>query len=190
MYIFVLSTLNYYPKKTMTMQIISFLYQVAIISLSGILIVGFTYYILKDHIYDFFRIKRAEAKNVDALLPLKLQAYERLILFVERINPSNILVRLHHPGISVTELQALVISEINAEFQHNITQQLYIHTETWEVARKLKDDTIAMITNAGKNLGEGAVGVNLSRAVLQHLAAMENNPYNLTINIIKKDVKS
>jgi len=172
------------------MEINSFFYQVAIIALAGIIIVGFAYYLLKNDIYNYLKMKGAavQVKQEDSLMPLRLQAYERLILFVERINPTNILIRLHQQGISVTQLQTLVISEINAEFQHNITQQLYISAGTWDVVKKLKDDTVSMISNATKGLQEDSSGIDLSKRVLQHMMTMDKNPYDLTLELIKKDV--
>ncbi|RZK82150.1 MAG: hypothetical protein EOO92_02790 [Pedobacter sp.] len=172
------------------MQVNLFLYQVAIIALSGVLIVGFAYYLLKNDIDRYLKIKSA-ALNLntgESLMPLRLQAHERLILFIERINPANLLVRLHQKGISVADLQSIILNEINLEYQHNITQQLYISSTTWNVVRKLKEDTISMISNAASGLPENAAGIDLSKKVLQHMVTMENNPYDLTLDLIKKDI--
>ncbi|MGY3053433.1 hypothetical protein ACVWYG_001633 [Pedobacter sp. UYEF25] len=122
------------------------------------------------------------------LLPLRLQAHERLILFIDRINPSNMLLRLHHSGIGISELQAAVLTEVRSEYQHNITQQLYVGTSTWQVVRKLKDDTIAMLNNGAQGLGNEATGMDLAKAILEHMAEIEENPYDLTINLIKQDI--
>ncbi|QIL40184.1 hypothetical protein G7074_13465 [Pedobacter sp. HDW13] len=148
------------------------------------------YYILKGDIQRFFNLKAIELnKETRAhLLPLRLQAHERLIIFVDRINPANLLVRLHQQGIDLATLQAGILSEIRAEYQHNITQQLYVDPITWGVVRKLKDDTIGMITNAVQGLQAGSNGIELSKAILQHMATIDENPYDLTLELIKKDI--
>ncbi|MES2651932.1 MAG: hypothetical protein V4663_09330 [Bacteroidota bacterium] len=149
------------------------------------------YQFVKNDFKRFFDLKRAELNQESraTLLPLRLQAHERLIIFVERINPANLLVRLHQQGIGIKELQALVVNDVKSEFQHNITQQLYVNSTSWNVIRKLKDDTIAMINNVVQGLPENASGVDLSKKVLQHMASISENPYDLTIDHLKKDIQ-
>jgi hypothetical protein len=170
------------------MYLPAFLYQVATIIVPGIIILSFAYYLFRREFDRYLGVKFNQQTGNDQLMPLKLQAHERIIVFVERINPSNILIRLHQQGISVADLQSLVINEINSEYQHNITQQLYINDETWNVVRKLKEDTIAMIGNAAQGLPSDATGVDLSKKVLTHMATMQENPYDLTLILIKKGI--
>ena len=163
---------------------------VVALAAGGIITVAVGYYFIKNDLKHYLDIRDAEFKKEDRkqLLPLRLQAHERLIIFIERINPSNLFLRLHEQGIPVTALQAAILNDIRSEYQHNVTQQLYVSQELWEVVKKLKDDTLAMVNNAIAGLPEGAMGVDLSRMILQHMAGLENNPYDLTINLIKKDV--
>lgn len=149
------------------------------------------YQFIKSDIQQFLTLKKSELNKESraALLPLRLQAHERLILFIERINPANLLVRLHQQGIGIKELQNLIINDVKSEFQHNITQQLYIDTTSWNVVRKLKEDTIAMINNAVQGLPETSTGVDLSKKVLQHMSTISENPYDLTIDHLKKDIQ-
>ncbi len=153
-------------------------------------LMGF-YYFVKGDVQRFFNLKTIELnkENRTSMLPLRLQAHERLIIFVERINPANLLVRLHQQGIGLKELQNLILNDVKSEFQHNIAQQLYVSSASWDVIRKLKDDTIAMINNVVQGLPETATGVDLSKKVLQHMATIAENPYDLTIDHLKKDIQ-
>ncbi|WEK18701.1 MAG: hypothetical protein P0Y49_18140 [Candidatus Pedobacter colombiensis] len=164
--------------------------EAAVLVIGGVATVSAGYYLIKDDISTYFRLRFSDQKKEkeSPLLSLRLQAYERLTIFIERINPANLFIRLHQQGITLTELQAAVLNEIKSEYQHNITQQLYISTPTWDVVKKLKDDTIAMVNNGAKSLPADATGVDLSRKVLQHMAGIENNPYDLTLDLIKKDI--
>ncbi len=168
-------------------QIVS---QALAMALGGILMVLPAYYLIKGDINDYLEAKK---KNLNedkvVLLNLRLQAYERIILFVERLNPVNFLVRIYQKGMEVGQLQTLVVNEINAEYQHNITQQLYIDAKTWEVISKLKEDTIAMINNAVENLPTNAPGIDLSKKILRQMSKIEDNPYQLTVLMIKKDIQ-
>jgi hypothetical protein len=172
------------------MYLQAFLYQVAMVIIPAVFILTYADYLFRREFDKYLALKYKEptSSGDEPLLPLKLQAHERMIVFVERINPSNVLVRVHQQGISVSDLQSLVINEINSEYQHNITQQLYVNDATWNVIRKLKDDTIAMIGNAAQGLAADATGVDLSKRVLQHMAAMQENPYDLTLTLIKKGI--
>jgi len=176
--------------KQSIMDLQKFLTEAGILVIGGVVTVSAGYYLIKDDIKTYFRLKFSDQKREKdgPLLSLRLQAHERLIVFVERINPSNLFIRLHHQGISLPELQAAVLNEIRSEYQHNITQQLYVSSSTWDVVKSLKEDTIAMVNNGVKNLPQDATGVDLSRKVLQHMAGIENNPYDLTLDLIKKDI--
>lgn len=191
MHIFAFNTLLYYRNQTIRMD-----GKQALIDLLTLLFGVFgallaAYQFVKNDIKRFFDLKSNELNKETraALLPLRLQAHERLIIFVERINPANLLVRLHQQGIGIKELQTLVVNEVKSEFQHNITQQLYVDSISWNVIRKLKDDTIAMINNVVQGLPETASGVELSKKVLQHMATIPENPYDLTIDHLKKDIQ-
>ncbi|QDW28085.1 hypothetical protein [Pedobacter sp. KBS0701] len=148
------------------------------------------YYILKSDIQRFFDLRNIELNKESRahILPLRLQAHERLIIFVDRINPANLLVRLHQQGIAIATLQAGILNEIRSEYQHNITQQLYVDSVTWSIVQKLKDDTIAMVNNTVQGLPADANGIELSKAILQQMAGIDDNPYDLTIELIKKDI--
>lgn len=164
---------------------------IAVLFLGVFLALFAIFYLLKNDIHRFFNLKTIELNKESRahLLPLRLQAHERLIIFTDRINPANLLVRLHQQGIGITTLQAGILNEVRSEYQHNITQQLYIDSITWNVVRKLKDDTIAMINNAVKGLPADANGIELSKAILQHMASIDENPYDLTIELVKKDIQ-
>jgi hypothetical protein len=176
--------------KQSKMDLQKFLIDAGVLVVGGVATVSAGYYLIKDDIRTYFSLKFSDQnkEKEGPLLSLRLQAHERLIVFIERINPSNLFIRVHQPGIGLTELQSIVLNEIRSEYQHNITQQLYINTATWDVVKKLKDDTIAMVNNGVKSLSDDATGVDLSRKVLQHMAGIENNPYDLTLDLIKKDI--
>jgi len=140
---------------------------------------------LPDNPSLFAEVKKEERA---ALLQLRLQAHERMIVFIDRLNPANLFLRLHQPGISARELQALILNEVRQEYQHNVSQQLYLSSANWIVLSKLKEDTLAMLNNAVAVLPAQASGVDLSKKVLEHVAAINENPYDLTIELLKQDI--
>lgn len=172
------------------MNIPYFLTLVAVLAIGGSITVAFAWYLIRNEVHKYFNLKSFEARKEERihLLPLRLQAYERMIVFIERINPANLLVRLHQQGISAKDLQAVILNEIRTEYQHNVTQQLYVNPAGWNVLRKLKEDTIAMLNNAVVGLPVDASGIDLSRKVLEHMATIAENPYDLSLELIQKDI--
>ncbi|MET4083522.1 hypothetical protein ABIB40_003494 [Pedobacter sp. UYP30] len=168
----------------------SFLIEMITLFLGVFLALLAIYGLVRKDIVRFLSLKNVEMHQETRahILPLRLQAHERLILFIDRINPANMLLRLHQPGISIAELQAAVLTEIRSEYQHNIAQQLYVGASTWQVVKKLKDDTIGMVNNGAQGFGKEATGLELAKAILEHMAGIEENPYDLTISLIKQDI--
>lgn len=158
---------------------------------AGVIVAVVVYYLFGRQLPTTKTIDNATPPDEDKppLLQLRLQAHERMIIFVDRINPANLLLRLHQQGIEISALQLMAVNEIKTEFQHNITQQLYLEAATWNVIRKLKDDTIAMVNNAVKNLPTDASGVELSKKVLHYMSEIDENPYELTMGLIKQDIQ-
>jgi hypothetical protein len=173
------------------MELSKFLMNTGTLALGGSIVMVVAYYMVRNDIADFLRSRRANLAPppaVDTLLHMRLQAHERMIIYVDRINPANLLLRLHQQGLEVGALQMLAINEVKTEFQHNITQQLYLDAVTWEVLRKLKDDTIAMINNATTGLSLDSPASDLSKKVLRHMSEIKENPYELTIGLIKQNI--
>ena len=162
-------------------------------ALAGLIVFFAGWFVIKNYLNEKLNFQRMELKRAGLkhTLPLRLQAYERTVLFLERINPSSMLIRLHSPGMGAREMQALVISDIRAEYQHNISQQIYVSDRAWATVKQVKEDTISMINSAVNALPENSSAVDLSRAVLSHLANLETeNPYDLALSIVKGDMQS
>jgi UDP-N-acetylmuramyl pentapeptide synthase len=93
--------------------------------------------------------------------------------------------------MSAIEMHKLVITEIRAEYQHNISQQIYVTEMSWAVVKRIKEQTIGIIGSAANALPAQASAIDLSKSVLNHLANLETeNPYDLALSIVKKDIQS
>jgi len=160
-------------------------------TVSGLGVVWIAFYLLKPYLDKQEKIQLLEFKKsvANQTLPLRLQAYERLILFIERINPANLLVRLNAPGYTAAELHSIIITDVREEYQHNITQQIYVSSRAWAVTKRVKEDTLNIVGNAIKSLPENASGLDLGRTILVGLSQMENNPYEIAAELIRKDLE-
>ena len=162
-------------------------------ALAGLIVFFVAWAFVKAYLDQRFNFRMIELKkeSLKLTLPLRLQAYERTTLFLERISPPNMLIRLHVPGMSAREMQQVIIADIRAEYQHNISQQLYVSATTWNVVKKIKDDTVTIVNSATGALPDHATAADLSKSILVHLAGLESeNPYEVALNIVKKDVQA
>jgi hypothetical protein len=127
-------------------------------------------------------------KNYETLLPMRMQAYERITLLLERISPNNLLVRLNNPKLTATEFQIILVKEIRDEYNHNLSQQIYISEDTWVLVRKAIEDTINLINQCAINLKEGAKGVDLIKTVFSEIMQNEVDSIEHALSQLKKEV--
>lgn len=124
------------------------------IAIPGLIIFVTVDSLLRRHFQNEEAIRAAKAKEEQrgSLLPIQLQAYERLMLYLERIAPENLLPRLHEPGVPVGALHMQVIASIQQEFEHNLSQKLYVSEEAWKATLRAKEDITAMYQAAFKKM--------------------------------------
>ncbi|AMR30313.1 hypothetical protein A0256_02215 [Mucilaginibacter sp. PAMC 26640] len=160
-------------------------------TVAGIGVIYVAFYLFKPYLDKTQNLQILEFKKAvsNQTLPLRLQAYERLVLFVDRVNPANLLIRLAGNGLSAAELHAVVVNEIRNEFQHNVTQQIYVSARAWAVIKRVKDDTLSVVNSALQALPENASGLDLGKITLTHLGKLEENPYDIAINLIRQDLE-
>lgn len=120
------------------------------------------------------------------ILPLRLQAYERMTLFVERINPSQLLVRITPISENKVDYQNFVIAQIEQEFEHNLAQQIYITEECWSVIIKAKNATIQSILAAAKN--EKVTDAHQLREFILTNLTENQAPTGIALSFLKSEV--
>src|SRR5690349_2923277 len=111
------------------------------------------YLMVRSFIIKEIELKKLEvrSKSIETVLPVRLQAYERMTLFLERTSPQNLLVRINQPGLAAREFHKLLLDEIRNEYNHNVSQQIYIGEETWSLIKNAKEDLILEINEAAQS---------------------------------------
>jgi hypothetical protein len=121
-------------------------------------------------------------------LPIRLQAYERMALFLERITPSKLLIRVA-PSSSDKELyESLLIQSIEQEFEHNLTQQIYLSDRCWNIITAAKNATIQLIRKA--SLLEKTDSANKLREVILTEMMEKRAPSDAALAFIKDEVSN
>ena len=173
------------------MNLLPYLLDILKYTIAGLGVVWIAFYLIKPYLERDEKIQMLEFRRTisNQTLPLRLQAYERLVLFIERINPGNMLLRMNATAYSAHELYGLIVEDIRNEYQHNITQQIYVSSRAWGVIKHVKEDTLGIVNSAIRSLPETATGLDLSKAILGHLAQLEDNPYELGASMLRKDLE-
>ncbi|WP_417370718.1 hypothetical protein [Gelidibacter japonicus] len=119
-------------------------------------------------------------------MPLRLQAYERMALFLERITPSKLLIRVNPTSSDKDSYESLLIANIEQEFEHNLSQQIYISDDCWRIITAAKNATIQLIRKA--NLLEKTDTANKLREVILTEMMEKRTPSDTALSYIKKEV--
>tara|TARA_B100000795_G_scaffold263296_1_gene242248 strand:+ start:21024 stop:21545 length:522 start_codon:yes stop_codon:yes gene_type:complete len=137
--------------------------------LSAIIVGVIAYLFFKTHTDNeegrrrFLIHKDAQGK----ILPLRLQAYERVVLLLERIDPNSLLIRIKPTSNDLNKYEDDLIRSIEDEFVHNLTQQIYLSVESWNVTKTTKNTTIQIIRQTAMN-EKIETADKLREAVLNH----------------------
>jgi hypothetical protein len=125
------------------------------------------------------------AKNVT---PIKLQAYERIVLFLERISLESLLIRVSSPEMTAAQLQSALLTTIRNEYEHNLSQQIYMSPQAWEVVKNARSNTIKIINSEAEKIKGDAPSIELSRRILSTIMELEKEPTRVAIEFVKEEV--
>jgi hypothetical protein len=125
--------------------------------------------------------------NQTILTPIRLQAYERVVLFLERINPNSMVMRLSKTG-NVANFQGELLKTIRSEFEHNLSQQIYMSNKSWAAVVNGKEETIKLINIASTKVNADASAMELAQAIITVAAQLSEMPTKSAIEIIKSEI--
>ncbi|WP_026235771.1 DUF7935 family protein [Echinicola pacifica] len=137
----------------------------------------------EDRLIDF------KTQNTKVVIPLKLQAGERLCLLLERISPNNLVRRLNDPTYTAGELHGLLLQEVRNEFNHNFSQQLYFSDETWESIRNAVEEVISLINSAMQDVSVDDKSVVLAKKVFQLSLGRKNDGISFALTKVKDEIR-
>lgn len=132
------------------------------------------------------KVLTLKQEKAQVTLPLRLQAFERLILLCERIDLPELVLRLKTPGANAGALRSALLLAVQQEFEHNLTQQLYVSPELWQILIKAKGKTMDLITIASDGLDPKAS----SDEYATKLITMAYNEEMLPSHIAKRAIKT
>ena len=147
--------------------------------------------VVKSFLNKEFNEKMVDIKmnNTKIVLPIRLQAYERMCLFLERMSPSSLIPRLNVGELTSSEFHAVLLNEIREEYNHNVSQQVYMSEEAWEMVKNAKEDLIVTINNPASEFVEENESLELSRKIFEIYMNKDPDPIVTALNFIKSEIK-
>jgi hypothetical protein len=129
------------------------------------------------------------SRAIETILPNRLQAYERMCLFLERIAPQNMLLRLNQPGISANEFHRMLLDEIRNEYNHNVSQQIYMSENVWNMVKNSKEDLVILINEASSQVSGEATSLDLARKIFELSMNKQVDPMGHALSELKKEIQ-
>lgn len=136
------------------------------------------------------RNNEKKIENAKITIPLRIQAYERLVLFLERINPESLLLRVQTPQMTAGLLHQELLITIRAEFEHNLSQQIYVSQASWIAVKFAKDSLVKTINESATKVANVAPATALSEEIIKNHMAQQNNPIIVALNLLKQDAEN
>lgn len=146
------------------------------------------YYFFNAHLKNEENRRRYKLLNENQIhaLPLRLQAYERLSLFLERISPANLLIRIAPLSENKNQYENLLINMIDQEFEHNLTQQIYVSNDAWTIIRTAKNATIQIIRKT--NMIDRVTNADKLRETILNDLLENQPPSSVALQYLKTEV--
>jgi len=155
------------------------------------LIVFATVYFLMKRFLDaqyhtqVLKFKQDQLKNT---LPVKLQAYERMAMFCERISLDNLSYRLSSQNIDAKSMSNAMLIAIQQEFEHNMSQQVYISEKLWEIISMAKNQMQNIVSTAAADPSVGTSPAALVQKAIDIQKEMGGSPVSTAKKAIKREI--
>ncbi|MBR1549640.1 MAG: hypothetical protein IJ634_03295 [Bacteroidales bacterium] len=170
---------------------ISFILVVAM--LATMALAGGVFYLLVKRYFDNEQKERLLQMKIDerretlkAVTPIRLQAYERMALFLERISPDSLVLRCYQPGMDLKLLQGVMTKNIRDEWEHNLSQQVYLTPATWARIREAKDEMVNLVNSSAVTLADTDDPTRLAASVFA--SAAKHLPTDKALEELHKEI--
>jgi hypothetical protein len=130
-------------------------------------------------------------KQVDLkkhFFPLQVDAYQRMVLFLERIAPNNMIMRLNNSGLPARAFQQKLLDAVRQEYEHNLAQQIFISPQAWDRVQGSKEEILKIINMSATKLEPTALANDLSKGVFEITAQLKFQPTEEAINFLKAEL--
>ncbi len=175
------------------MTTIFFILVLVLAVLAAVAVTGGVVYLLVKRYFDnqqkerLLQIKMDErAETLRVVTPIRLQAYERMALFLERISPNSLVLRCWQPGMDLRLLQGVMTKNIRDEWEHNLSQQVYLSPALWARIREAKDEMVNLVNSAAVSLPDTTDPTRLAATIFA--TAADHSPVDQALTAMHDEL--
>lgn len=167
----------------------SLLPAVILVVITAAIVFVVVYFVVREFFLNEARRRDAEHKKelASQVIPARMQAYERIVLLLERMAPSSLIMRVHKNGMTARQFQAELVKNIRSEYEHNISQQIYVSWQAWEGVKTAKEETIKIINIASTKVHDQSNGIDLSQVIFEICTQLKKLPTDVALEMVKKE---
>jgi len=171
---------------------LSVILEILKITIPALIVFLTVYFLLKQYLEKQYQFRLLEFRQNQAktTLPLRLQAYERLSLFCERIDIQNLLLRLRAENQKSGALRIALLVAIQQEFEHNITQQVYVSGKLWEIIKIARNDVLTIINGLAEKVDPQTDAAEFVNFLLNYVNSQETSTLEKALIAIKKEAST
>lgn len=133
------------------------------------------------------QIQMSQNKKSEYFLTERMEAYQRCILFLERIHPNSLVMRIHNPALPSAVFQTELLKAVREEFEHNVTQQLFVSPQGWNMLKKAKDETVKIVNVAGQQMSATTLSTDLASKIFEIVGEVGDLPSEIALEFLKKE---
>ena len=159
------------------------------ITIPALVVFFSVYFIMKKYLDQQYQLQLLDFKRdrKNTTTPLKLQAYERLSLFCERISIPNLVLRIKTKGASSAALRVSLLMAVQQEFEHNISQQIYISDQLWEIVKLARNESIELINSVAEKVDPKGDSDELAQALIAVCNSMNKSATQTALMAIRQE---
>lgn len=149
------------------------------------------YFLVKRFLDNDQKRREHELKKstLGTITPLKIQAYERIVILLERINPNSLVIRVNKNGMSARQLHQELVASVKSEYEHNLSQQIYLSIGAWELVKTSKEEIIQLINISSSKVAPDANSSELAIMILNICSNLGKKlPSDVAIEYIKREI--
>ncbi len=149
------------------------------------------YFLVKRFLDNDQKRREHELKKstLGTITPLKIQAFERIVIYLERINPNSLVIRVNKNGMSARQLHQELVSAVKSEYEHNLSQQIYLTAGAWELVKTSKEEIIQLVNISSSKVPSDANSSELAMMILNITANLGKKlPNDVAIDYLKKEI--
>jgi hypothetical protein len=162
---------------------------VILVTMPALIVFGIVYVLLRTYFNNQLKLRMLENRDANSQTsrPLKLQAYERLMLFCERVSLSNLLLRIQGSDMTAQDLKSTLVVAIQQEFEYNLSQQLYVSDKLWQIVKLAKNQLIEIVTHVGTKVPPKASAEEFSQQLILFIESQKKDPIETAKAAVKKE---